>query len=326
MEKSKLGISLLLGTFLMPVVSYGTVSASDLQDAIRLMGTPVSDAALFEAVKANDINKVRYLLDHGANVNAITINTIRYYNVENTYPLTTAILTKNIEGAHLFLDGDAKYYDIEDTPLTMAIKTKNIDMTCLLLDLGAEVNVNLKNTINEVHRMWIEWFYSYSTPLDKAIGSQNIDLVRLLIDRGADVNARKEYADRNREFGIDFTRYSCPLIVAIANDIEMVRLLLERGANVDTEGGETLVPLVVAAETGNLDMVRLLLEQPGIRVDASHNINPESLSEDEYEREKMNGGHYVYRVPITALGEATRKHSGSDMPRLLRAHGARWYN
>ncbi|MDR2371787.1 MAG: ankyrin repeat domain-containing protein [Puniceicoccales bacterium] len=67
MKKFKVS-SLLVGTFLMPVVSYGAADFSGL-DA-QFAGVVVSDDALFEAIKAQNINLVIYLLDHGANPNA----------------------------------------------------------------------------------------------------------------------------------------------------------------------------------------------------------------------------------------------------------------
>jgi ankyrin repeat protein len=106
-----------------------------LQAAIRLRGTPVSDEALFEAVKANDLNRVSYLVSHGANVNARVVN---------------------VRG----------HYTIEDTPLSTAIKEKNIPMVRLLLDLKADVNVHLKFTRTEPGQ---EWNYHYSSPLVRAI-------------------------------------------------------------------------------------------------------------------------------------------------------------
>jgi ankyrin repeat protein len=278
--------SLLLGTFLMPVVSYGSADF-DEADA-QFAGTVVSDEALFEAIKANDSAKVRYLLDHGANVNAHRVNTDKYWN-------------------------------FEETPLTEAIMMGNIDIVRLLLDLRADPNVHLKTTSNDPYK---KWYYSYSTPLSRATAKQDIDIIRLLLDRGADANARREYVEQGMTNGTLFTRYSCPLVDAIAkDDIEIVRLLLERGANVNTEGGATLVPLIEASDTQNVDMVSLLLEQRGIDVNATHNID---LTWDEYEAIGYGGGTYEdlnRQEPTTALRSA----KGNDrIIRLLLAHGAHW--
>jgi ankyrin repeat protein len=234
--------SLLLGTFLMPVVSYGSADF-DEADA-QFAGVVVSDEALFEAIKAQDIAKVRYLLDHGVNVNALVKET-------------------------------------SDKP-------------------------------------YEKWWYEWETPLTKAIWTKNRDLVRLLLERGADPNARTEFVEQGMEGNILFTRYRTPLISAIAkDDIEMVRLLLQWGANVNTEGGATLVPLIVAAPW-HPEIVQLLLEQKGIDVNATHNTN---ISWDEYENRGYAGEPYDIQVPTTALRSA----KGNDrIVRLLLAHGAHW--
>ncbi|MDR2372045.1 MAG: hypothetical protein LBD60_02775, partial [Puniceicoccales bacterium] len=65
MKKSNVSL-LLVGTFLMPVVSYGAADfgAADFEAAdfsgsdAQFADVVVSDDALFEAIKANDINKV----------------------------------------------------------------------------------------------------------------------------------------------------------------------------------------------------------------------------------------------------------------------------
>jgi ankyrin repeat protein len=283
MEKSKLGISLLLGTFLVPVVSYGSAdfSGADAQFA----GVIVSDEALFEAIKAQDINRVSYLLDHGANVNALRIDI-------------------------------GKYANTEQTPLTEAIVAGNIDMVRLLLDRKANIDVHLKVTSNNSGE---KWWYRHSTPLSAAIWAKNIDMVCLLLEYGADINTRMEYMEQGMEGWILFTRYSCPLVDAIWNgNIDMVRFLLEQGANVNTEGGTAFVPLIAATNAQNLDMVSLLLEQREIRVNATHNIN---LTWDEYESRGYVGEPYNIQIPTTALRNA----GGNDqIVRLLLAHGAHW--
>jgi ankyrin repeat protein len=281
MDKFKIS-SLLLGTFLMPVVSYGS-AGFDEADA-QFAGVIVSDEALFSAIRNGNFELVNYLVSHGANVNA---------------------RTTNVRG----------HFTIEDTPLSTAIKEKNIPMVRLLLDLKADVNVHLKFMRTEPGQ---EWDYSYSSPLVRAIVGKNIDLVNLLIDRGADVNARLEYVEQGMESWILFTRYSCPLVDAIGEkNIALVRLLLERGANVNTEGGATLVPLIVAVDTGNFDIVSLLLEQRGIRVNASHDTN---MSEDEYEGRGMREQPYDYQVSTTALGRAR---DNAQLIQLLKAHGVK---
>ncbi|MDR0740476.1 MAG: hypothetical protein LBF34_02075, partial [Puniceicoccales bacterium] len=68
MKKYKVS-SLLLGTFLMPVVSYGSTGYGPA--GARLDGVAANDEKLFFAVRDGDLAKVAYFLDRGANVNAV---------------------------------------------------------------------------------------------------------------------------------------------------------------------------------------------------------------------------------------------------------------
>jgi hypothetical protein len=110
---NKLEISLLLGTFLMPVVSYGSADFSGEADG-QFAGVVVSDEALFAAIRAGNFGLVNYLIDHGANVNSREEE--REYNWDG--PSFTHYLS----------------------PLVVAIRTGNIDMVRLLLARGAKVN------------------------------------------------------------------------------------------------------------------------------------------------------------------------------------------
>jgi hypothetical protein len=95
----------------MPVVSYGSADFGRADG--QFAGVAVSDAALFEAIKAQNINLVNYLLDHGANVNA------------------------RMEEKEYDWGGAFTHYL---SPLVVAIRTKHINMVRLLLERGANVN------------------------------------------------------------------------------------------------------------------------------------------------------------------------------------------
>jgi hypothetical protein len=160
MKKFRISL-LLLGTFLMPVVSYGTVSEDDSGEAFRLEGTVVSQEALFEAIEANDINRVRYFLNHGVNANTYKVKEERYF--------------------------DSRWSINYSSPLVEAIQKGNMAMVNVLLDGGADVN----GFIEEVESGWSgEPYTHYLSPLVVAIRTRNIDMVRLLLERGANVNTK----------------------------------------------------------------------------------------------------------------------------------------
>jgi hypothetical protein len=90
----------------------------------------------------------------------------------------------------------------------------------------------------------------------------------------------------------------------------VIRLLLDRGAKVNTEGGVVDVPLHTAVHGWDsewVDIVRLLLSQPGINVNLTKNVN---ISWDEYERAGYYGEPYDYHVqetPLHCAGELAAK-------------------
>jgi ankyrin repeat protein len=207
MKKSKIS-SLLLGTFLMPVVSYGSADFSG--SGAQFADVVVSDDALFEAIKAQNINLVNYLLDYGANVNAKIETTMKYSKY--------------------------KYECIEPR------------------------------------------YLREMTPLAAALFQKNLELVRLLLDRKADVNVvLKE--DEPAEYEDFHHRLITPLSIAIRrNSIDFIRLLLERGANVNPgTGGAMRVPIIEAFLCCGEDVMRLLLEQPNIDLDAYQNVGQQAF-------------------------------------------------
>ena len=117
---------------------------------------------------------------------------------------------------------------------------------------------------------------SLSTPLQIAAYKGHDSIVRLLLDHGANVN--------------QFSMYASTLDYAVAEDREsVVRLLLERGAEITVEessvhyGQRSLPTLVLAAQTGHLSTVKLIL-------DNTKHSNSRSAYREAY-REAAAQGH-----------------------------------
>jgi ankyrin repeat protein len=112
-------------------------------------------------------------------------------------------------------------------------------------------------------------------------------------------------------------------------NIDMVRLLLQRGANVNTEGGNVNIPIYEAVVKGRIDIVRLLREQSGIDVNVPQNV---AMSYHDVDDLGLAGEPYEFQVPETALGFINRIHrTCSTMSNewqiivgLLRTKGARY--
>jgi ankyrin repeat protein len=208
----------------------------------------------------HDEAKVRLLLDHGANVNARTIDgrTLVYQaaSMANAVPVLRLLLDQradpnsktlvgmtplmaasrgNIEAMRLLIDRKA---DVNarngagGTALMAAAQTGRPQAVRLLLEKGADTNVRTKR--NE-------------SALADAATAGNEEAVKLLLDRGADVNVQ------------DIRGYS-PLLYAAGSDAMpagVVKMLLLKGADSGVRGdGETA--RMLAAKRGDSEVARVL--------------------------------------------------------------------
>jgi ankyrin repeat protein len=140
-----------------------------------MLGTVVHSQSatddLFAAVEKNDIQKVRFLLPLGADVNARD----PYASMS---PLMMAAYDGYTEIAKLLIEKGAEInakggVDMDMTPLVYAASQDRFDMVKLLIENGANVNIKTK--------------YGW-TPLFFAASRGAVDIAKLLIDKKADVN------------------------------------------------------------------------------------------------------------------------------------------
>jgi hypothetical protein len=125
---------------------------------------------LIEAASRGDLEKVKRLLNEGADVNA--------KNKYGQTPLHWAATWGHLDIVKLLVDRgadiNAKDEDGE-TPLHWAAANDHLDVVEFLLDRGADVNAKSGYGQTPLH-----WAATYS----------RLDIVKLLLDRGADVNAK----------------------------------------------------------------------------------------------------------------------------------------
>lgn len=198
----------------------------------------------------------RLLVDAGADINFISgegYSRLKYAAEGGSVEMIRTLLDMGAE-----TDAEAKRHTT--TPLYVAVQQDDMEIVRLLLEAGA--NPNAQN----VDR----WF-----PLSNA---ESMEMVKLLLDYGADIHLTDE-TGRDAlqhqkdpfvaEYLIDAgarvnpaSAYGSAPLREAANDgnLEMMRLLLQRGADVDQtmSWGETA--LMKAAEHSFVEGVRLLLD------------------------------------------------------------------
>jgi len=197
---------------------------------------------LCRAIEEGNLEKVKLLLDQGANINGKN-------RVTNT-PLITACMKNNIEIARLLIEKGA---DVNDTnkygspPLIFAVLANNIALAKLLCNEKMRLNVALSNGLN---LLVVSIEYGY------------VDMLEFLLTQGADVNS------------IELPGCNTPLIAACKEDnLEMVQLLIKYEADINKKNNDGLNPLMWACRRGNLEVVKFLIEN-----DVDVNTRPNGMT------------------------------------------------
>lgn len=183
--------------------------------------------ALHWAVQADDAAMTKFLLDNGADVNAL--------NRANAPPILSAAINGNAEILELLLeagnDPNMKVSVTGDTPLMLAARTGSIPAVTVLLDHGADINAR---------ESW-----GQTTPLMWAVAENHADVARLLIERGADIEARSVFVPPDTGRGFE-------------GGLPRPRRDEEVGPVIFASGEFT--PLHLAARDGHMDSVKVLVE------------------------------------------------------------------
>jgi len=219
------------------------------------------DAELFNAIRSENVQAVKSLVERGANVNPTA-----------GVPLIMAILKKNMEMVKILVEGganlDVKTRD-ELYPLDYAaIYDDSLDIAAYLLEKGANVNLPFMKAIERKNLGYVEQWIAFEadvnfkdqygqTPLEIAIDSNDINIIKLLIEKGADINFVRPPG---------FTYLMTVIRKIRSGDTDEVpMLLIEKGATLDnqiTAGGFLgYTALMFAAEHNLINVVKLLLEK-----------------------------------------------------------------
>ncbi|KAJ3336698.1 hypothetical protein HDU83_009235, partial [Entophlyctis luteolus] len=205
------------GTFLL----FRIKKPIDTQDAMKQ--TP-----LLIASKHGQLANAKWLVEHGANVNAEA-------NDKMT-PLHVASDKGHVEVVKLLVEQGAKVNAEENgkaTPLHYASHNGHLTVVKWLVEHDAKVNAADKQK---------------TTPLHFASDKGQFEVVKFLVEHGANVNAE---ADDKRT----------PLHTASNNGhLEVVLWLVEHGANMIAEDKNKATPLHYSCESGHLEVVQWLVE------------------------------------------------------------------
>lgn len=212
---------------------------------------------LLYAIHFGKLDVARFLLQKGADVNALTSNGVG--------PLYEAAGQGQTEIVRLLLEKGAMVNaktETACTPLLIGSAMGQLDIVKLLLAKGADVNAQASyNTIHESASPLIDAtkvnadFESLGGgPLEgKRAASPDkkrgfLDVVKILLNNGAKT-------DITDNFGHTALYYASK-----NGQLEVVRLLLDKGAGADVQGhNRNGTPLLLAAQNGDIEIVKLLL-------------------------------------------------------------------
>lgn len=226
---------------------------------------PDGMTALHWAVRRDDLDTAKMLLQAGANANAVTRLAVT--------PLAIACANANAPMIRLLLGAgaDANFAGPNgETPLMMASALGDIGPIEALLAGGAQVNA--KDTASQ------------STALMIAIRAGFPETVKLLIAHGADVNARTRVGQKpasrapnagGGSHGAGINRGGVPergqqdptpgamsplLYAARDGRLDIAQMLLAAGADVNQVEANKITPLQMAIENDHVELAKFLLD------------------------------------------------------------------
>ncbi len=225
------------------------------------------------AARQGDIESVKVLLEHGAEVNGQTEG--------GWTALLAAVQNRNYKLAQLLLEhgADPKIQNKGGwSPLYLATDNRNIEggdyptrkadmdhlaIIELLIERGADVNTRMHSSTETRTIFTHQWLYEDgATPFLRAAQSSDIELMRVLLEHGADPKLATDDG-------------TTPLMVASgigwvegvtyewsrAANVQTVEMLLDLGIDVNARNAEGRTALMGAAHKGRNEIVQLLVDR-----------------------------------------------------------------
>jgi len=217
---------------------------ADLRRSLARGANP--DDEMNDAIVANDIERVGYLLKHNAQVNV--------YDDRGYTPLISAIRACFVAGATSLVEheADANLPDRSGwTPLMWAAWVDNPALVKMLIDHGAKLDAVDHDGL---------------TPLAVAAQNAKAEVIPALLDSGADVNAP-----------VTKGGYTPLMLASLSGSSVLAASLLQHGADANAANSGGVTALMIAA-AGNRPAIAELLLKSGADVNARSEDGRTALS------------------------------------------------
>jgi len=201
---------------------------------------------IFDAVKANDLAKVKILLNKDPSL-------INIKDASGNTPLHHAAIIGSTAMAEAFLSKKADVNAVNaqgNAPLHEATRSGKEDVAALLIKKGADIRK--KNA-------------ALKTPLHLAAQFDRMSIGELLIAAGAEIDSRDDYE-----------RTPFLLVARQTGNVEFGKRLLQKGANINTQDKYGDMPLNLASWRGFKPFIEFLLDH-GADFDKTRGMTPTML-------------------------------------------------
>jgi ankyrin repeat protein len=228
--------------------------------------------ALVYAVRSNDIESVRILLDAGADVNQVTgygWSPLLVATQNRYYTLASFLLDRGADPnlankggwTPLYLATDNRNIENGDYPVRKA-DMDHLEFIELLLDRGADVNARIKDSTETRTVFTDQWLdENGATAFLRASQSGDVALMRLLLAYGADptINTVLNVTPLQVAAGIGWVE-GITFEWSEAASVEAVKLLLDLGVDPNIQADTGRTALHGAAHKGRPAVIQMLAD------------------------------------------------------------------